>query len=101
MTQASSIAHLRLRDFGEVLVTRDQGEPVRRKLLELLDNHDEVEVDLDGVDAYTPSFMDELLGKSLEAAGAKRFRRQVRLVSSQPEVRKLANLVLSNRATIK
>jgi hypothetical protein len=97
MTQTSSVGHLCLRDFGEILVTRDQGESVRQKLLDLLDQFDEVEVNLDGVEAYTPSFMDELLGKSLEVTGASRFKRQVKLVSSHPEIRKLANLVLSNR----
>jgi hypothetical protein len=87
----------RLADYGKVLVTRDQGEPLRKKLLALLEANEHVEVDLDGVDPYTPSFMDEVLGKCLEAIGPERFRRQVALHATEPEVRKLANLVLSNR----
>ena len=60
--------------------------------------HGEVEVNLDYVEAYTPSFMDEVLGKCLEAIGLEEFRKRVKLVASAPEVRKLVNLILSNRA---
>jgi STAS-like domain of unknown function (DUF4325) len=89
---------LKLRRFGNLLLTRDQGEPVREELLELIMIHGQVEVDLDDVEAYTPSFMDEVLGKSLEAIGIDRFRKDVKLVASSIGVRKLVNLVLSNRA---
>jgi hypothetical protein len=85
-------------DHGTVLVTRDQGEPVRTILLEMLDANDVVEVNLDNVEAYTPSFVDEVFGKCLEKIGGARFKRQVRLVASESEVRKLVNLVLSNRS---
>jgi hypothetical protein len=86
-----------MREFGTLLATRDQGEPVRTQLLALLERGP-VEVDFDGVEAYTPSFMDEVLGKSLEIVGLERFRRDVRLFCSSASVRKLVNLVLSNRA---
>ncbi|HUT88271.1 MAG TPA: STAS-like domain-containing protein [Thermoguttaceae bacterium] len=89
---------LHLSEFGTVLVTRDQGEPVRMQLMGLLQTHSEVEVNLDDVEAYTPSFMDEVLGKCLEAIGLEEFRKKVTLVASAPEVRKLVNLILSNRA---
>ena len=36
-------------DFGDVLVTRDQGEQVRKGLMKLLQEHSCVEVELDGV----------------------------------------------------
>jgi hypothetical protein len=85
-------------EHGRLLLTRDQGEPIREKLMRLLDQHEKVTVDLDGVEAYTPSFMDEVLGKCLEAIGPDQFRRRVRPKASSPEVRKLANLVLSNRS---
>lgn len=89
---------LLLSEHGRLLVTRDQGEPIREKLMRLLDEHERVTVDLDGVEAYTPSFMDEVLGKCLEAIGPDEFRRRVRPRASSPEVRKLTNLVLSNRS---
>ncbi len=89
---------LHLSTFGTILVTRDQGEPVRIHLMELLQTHGEVEVNLDDVEAYTPSFMDEVLGKCLEAMGLEEFRKRVTLLASAPEVRKLVNLILSNRA---
>jgi hypothetical protein len=89
---------LLLGEHGSLLVTRDQGEPIREELMRLLQKHERVTVDLDGVEAYTPSFMDEVLGKCLEAIGTAEFRRRVRLIASSHEVRKLANLVLSNRS---
>jgi hypothetical protein len=98
MVTSNSEAVLRLRDYGPILVTRDQGEPVRSALLQLLKEHETVFVDLDDVDAYTPSFMDEVLGKCLETVGAAQFRKQVRLTAAQSDVRKLVNLVLSNRS---
>jgi hypothetical protein len=63
-----------------------------------LTTHGRVEVDLDDVEAYTPSFMDEVLGKCLAEIGKERFRSAVSLVASRVEVRKLVNLILSNRA---
>jgi hypothetical protein len=89
---------LLLSEHGRLLVTRDQGEPIRNLLMDLLQKHEKVTVDLDGVEAYTPSFIDEVLGKCLAAIGSGEFRRRVRLVASSPEVRKLTNLVLSNRS---
>jgi hypothetical protein len=95
---SSNEALLKLSERGHLLVTRDQGEPLRQELLELLSKHQSVVVDLDGVEAYTPSFIDEVLGKCLAAIGPDQFRRRIKLVSSTPEVRKLTNLVLSNRS---
>lgn len=89
---------LTLKEFGDLLVTRDQGEKVRMHLMDLLQQHGRVEIDLDGVEAYTPSFVDELLGKCMLAIGVDRFRKDITLVASTPGVRKLVNLVLSNRA---
>ena len=88
----------KMSDFGKLLVTRDQGEEVRNRLMELLQEHGAVEVVLDGVDAYTPSFVDEVLGKCMAAVGTNEFRKSVRLVAAVPDVRKLVNLVLSNRS---
>ncbi|MCD4727440.1 MAG: STAS-like domain-containing protein [Pirellulales bacterium] len=91
-------AQLNMSDFGNLLVTRDQGELARKTLMRLLQEHEQVEVVLDNVDAYTPSFVDEVLGKCMLAIGTPEFRRSVRLVATTPEVRKLVNLVLSNRS---
>ena len=96
-----NLVQLKLRDYGKVLLTRDQGEPVRDELLLLVNSYDTVEIDLNGVDAFTPSFIDEALGKCLEEIGAARFRQQVKLVVASIEHRKLVNLVLKNRAANK
>jgi len=98
MTQEPTrIAEFNLRDYGSLLLTRDQGEPVRAALMAVLQRNDRVEIGLDGVEAYTPSFMDEVLGKCLVEIGTDRFRRDIKLIASAPGIRKLVNLVLSNR----
>lgn len=99
MSSGTDVTAFRVADHGALLVTRDQGAVVREKLLELLRNHgsDPVEVHLDGVETYTPSFMDELLGKTLIEIGQDAFRERVRLVATRNDVKKLANLVLNNR----
>lgn len=95
---APHIAVFKMSDFGDLLVTQDQGESVRKNLLQHLQEHEVVEVVLDNVEAYTPSFIDEVLGKCMVALGTNRFRHSVRLVASTPAVQKLVNLVLSNRS---
>jgi hypothetical protein len=89
---------INLKTCGSVLATRDQGEALRTQLLQLLQESGQVEIDFDGVEAYTPSFIDEFLGKSLTAIGSDRFRRDIKLCANSLQVRKLINLVLSNRA---
>ena len=96
--RASASVVLRFRDYGTLLVTRDQGEPIRAELLQLVSEHQCVHVDLDDVEAYTPSFVDEVLGKSLLALGVEQFRKEIKLKASSAETRKLVNLILSNRA---
>ncbi len=96
--QQQEIVGVALREFGHILVTRDQGEPVRIHIMRLLEEHKTIELDFDHVEAYTPSFVDEVLGKCLKAIGPERFRASITLKASSPEVRRLANLVLSNRA---
>jgi hypothetical protein len=95
---AKETCRLNLSDFGTLLLTRDQGEPIRIRLMELLQQHGAIEINLDNVEVYTPSFMDEVLGKCLNALGSEKFRSSISLHSLSPQVRKLVNLVLSNRA---
>jgi hypothetical protein len=95
---ANEMRQFNLRDYGALLLTRDQGEPIRIRLLELLKQYGTIEVNLDDVEVYTPSFMDELLGKCLKSLGSEQFRASISLHSNSQQVKKLVNLVLSNRA---
>lgn len=99
MSSGTDVTAFRVAEHGALLVTRDQGAVVREKLLDVLraNGSDPVEVHLDGVETFTPSFMDELLGKTLVEIGKDAFRERVRLVATRNDVRKLANLVLNNR----
>lgn len=95
---SKSWTRLELREIGRTLLTRNQGEKVRAKLMSLLRDFAGVEVVLDGVEAYTPSFVDELLGKAFKDLGRRGFRQRIRLIAATGDVRHLVNLVLSNRA---
>ncbi|MBX9789125.1 MAG: STAS-like domain-containing protein [Pirellulales bacterium] len=89
---------VKLVDHGTILATRDQGEPVRKQLLETLDQRAGIEIDLNGVEVFTPSFIDEVIGKMFAILGRERFRSQVRLHANAEDVRRLVNLVIANRA---
>ncbi|MGD9645459.1 MAG: STAS-like domain-containing protein [Pirellulales bacterium] len=89
---------VKLVNYGTVLATRDQGEPVRKQLLEILNQREGIEIDLNDVEVFTPSFIDEVIGKMFAILGRERFRNQVRLHASTEDVRRLVNLVIANRA---
>ena len=89
---------VKLVDYGTILATRDQGEPVRKQLLDILEQRSGIEIDLNDVEVFTPSFIDEVVGKMFAILGRERFRSQVRLHASAEDVRRLVNLVIANRA---
>lgn len=55
----------RFRDYGEYLGTRQLGERVREQLWPLLQDHEKVCLDFEGVDVVSNSFADECIAKLL------------------------------------
>lgn len=55
----------RFREIGEDLGTRQLGAKVRERLLPLINGHDKVVLDFDGVNVVSNSFADECLAKLL------------------------------------
>lgn len=55
-------------------------------------------LDFREVEAITPSFIDEMLGRLLLSTGVEEFRRRVRLERPNETVHRLVNYVLSHRA---
>ena len=91
---------IRLADQEGELLTRSQGERLRRRIEEVvqgLEEGDRVAIDFSQVSAITPSFADECFGKLAERLGAERFRATISLNGADETVRTLVNAVLSER----
>ena len=86
-----------LRSFGRVLLTRDQGNPIRSKLLALVRDGSRLRISFEGVESVTPSFADEVLGRMLLELGEEDFRKHVTLLPTDVSTRRLVNAVLANR----
>jgi hypothetical protein len=88
-----------LKSCGVNLLTRDQGARVRSRIAEIpFTVESPLVVEFSGVEAITPSFIDELLGRMLVEMGAKRFRDVIRLRGATDTVQRLVNRVLSYRS---
>ncbi|OWY73076.1 hypothetical protein B7486_01645 [cyanobacterium TDX16] len=90
----------RVADQGVRGHSRDQGERVRKRILEILGNLSPIEqlvIDLSGLSRMTPSFADECLGKLAEQLGGEKFRNQIRLRGAEGSTRILVNAVLAKR----
>jgi len=87
--------------FGADFVTRRQGELVREKLKEAIENsieEESVTVSLTEIEAMSPSFADECFGKLLLLLGTDQFKRKV-IISGANEVNKaLLNAILTKRS---
>ena len=90
---------IKLSEINTNLLTREQGESVRRviegRLASSASGH--IEVDFDGVVAITPSFVDECLGRLLLKIGLDLFRERIRLSAADKTVQRLVNRVLAHR----
>ncbi len=86
-----------LKDYGRVLLTRDQGNPIRKALLGLVRGGRHLRILFEGVESVTPSFADEVLGRMLLELGEDEFRCHIALVCGDESTRRLVNAVLANR----
>lgn len=90
---ASGSSVIRLADtYGPVLTGRHLATGIRTEVEELLRHEDHVTIDLRGVEAMSPSFADEILGK-LQVSGGDR----VRFKNAGPQLRTVARMVRSSR----
>ena len=89
-----------LSQHGKALLTREQGARVRASLEQIVAGSTGgfVIVDFDGVDAMTPSFLDECLGRLVLHLGPDVFRQRIRLEATNESLRRLANNVLAHRS---
>ena len=96
---SSSTEELQLRNEASsaALVTRDQGATILKLARERLREGKPLRVDLTGVEAISPSFVDEFFGGLFEELGEADFRLRVRIDCPSAPWRTLIRKVLSKR----
>lgn len=86
-------------DIGQVatdLSTRPVGAAARTQLIELLNEHEAIEVDFHDK-ILTPSFADECIGRLAENLGLDEFKKRVSLVNVNASTRPLVKHVVLTR----
>ncbi len=81
-------------------VTRDVGRIVRDELLSFERQslpEDRIVIDASGVDALTPSFVDEFFGRTASSFGIEQFQRRFRIHGVDRDSQVLINKVVRNR----
>lgn len=78
---------------GEVLGGRILGEEIRAEVVRLVKAGEVVVLDLDGVEAVSPSFADEIFGKLPQEVGE-----QVEFVNVTPPIQAVAEMARAGRA---
>ena len=97
----TSLANVDILDIASDLTTRPVGAAARKHLLDLLDEHDSIEIDFHDR-SLTPSFADECIGQLAAKIGLNNFRSRVKLVnvgeSSRPLIRHVILTRCNNHA---
>lgn len=94
MTTSAPCEKMRLADLhGEVLGSRVLGEHIRAEVVRQAQTGATVVIDLDGVQAVSPSFADEIFGKLPSEVGDR-----VEFVNVGDALRAMANIARAGRA---
>jgi hypothetical protein len=97
MTSSREVLHLKAFTQSGGLISREQGRVVRGAAERLLEQGADVECDLTGVRAMSPSFADELFGELGARLGLEGLRRRVTIRNATEDVKVLVNRVLAHR----
>lgn len=79
---------------GEVLGGRILGEEIREEVVRLVNSGEKVVLDLEGVQAISPSFADEIFGKLPLEAG-----HEVEFANLSPQIKAVAEMARAGRAS--
>jgi hypothetical protein len=80
-------------EFGPVLAGRGRATQMRKEIEALAGRGDEIIVDLEGVEAISPSFADELFGKLPVAIGER-----ISFEGASPILDEIARMARTGRA---
>lgn len=82
----------------DFLGSRDSGEQLREKIIELLNQEEsQVVIDFKGIDRISHSFADEVFGLLYVKFGLDVIKNQIQLENAQDNIRNLANFVIKER----
>jgi anti-anti-sigma regulatory factor len=83
-----------MRTYGRLSTSKSDAA----KLEALLPEMDEVLViDFRGITSVSSSFLDELLGRFVSNLGVSKFESLVRVVNVEPDIERMANVVIEQR----
>jgi hypothetical protein len=85
---------------ASAFVTRDVGRQIREQLLDFerqIPESERVVIDASGIEALTPSFVDEFFGRTASLFGLERFRNRFRIEGVDQDSKLLINKVVRNR----
>jgi hypothetical protein len=88
-------------DIGDIapeLTSRPVGAGARRQLLDLLDEHETIDIDFH-FKSLTPSFADECVGQLAAIIGMKHFRERVKLTNLSDAAKPLMKHVILTRCS--
>jgi len=97
MTSSSDSFDLVAEGSARLLLTREQGRTLLTDVLERLQKRQMLVLSLEGVEAISPSFADELFGGLAEALGPLEFGKRVRIQCGTPAWRSLIGKVVAHR----
>lgn len=81
----------------DFLGSRDSGEKLRNRIIELLEGNDKVILDFLGIDRISHSFADEVFGLLFVYRDLDYIKQHIALQNAQENIRNMANLVIKER----
>ena len=94
----TSTYNVEIHDLARELSTRPAGASARDKILSLLEDSENVEIDL-GFSTLTPSFADECIGRLAAEIGLNEFKKRIRLLRIDESDRPLIRHVVLRRCS--
>jgi len=82
--------------FAKDTGSRDSGKILREKILALLDEDKNIQIDFEYV-TLTPSFADEAIGLLSNYLSFEEFKRKIKLTNVSEQQKSLLNRVIANR----
>ncbi|MBN1812558.1 MAG: DEAD/DEAH box helicase [Anaerolineae bacterium] len=88
---------VKLADWSKVLGTRLLGEQIRKHIEQLLEQGEPVKLDFTGIEAASPSFVDECVGKLFLERGQEEMEGRLTVAGASPDTQALIRRMIRER----